>query len=93
MAAPEADDAALIRALKAANIYEFLEGEKGLDTELAEQAATCPAAQRQRIALARALLHDTPVYIFDEATSNIDVESEKAIMDTVRPWRAAGPSC
>lgn len=84
MAAPEADDAALIRALKAANIYEFLEGEKGLDTELAEQGGNLSGGQRQRIALARALLHDTPVYIFDEATSNIDVESEEAIMDTVR---------
>ncbi len=59
-------------------------GEQGLDTPVAEQGLNFSGGQRQRIAIARALLHDTPFYIFDEATSNIDVESEELIMDTVR---------
>lgn len=84
MAAPEASDEELLQALKEANIYDFLQGEAGLDTLLAEQGANLSGGQRQRIALARALLHDTPFYIFDEATSNIDVESEEMIMDTIR---------
>ena len=62
------------------NLAQFLRGEKGLDTPLAEKAANLSGGQRQRLALARALLHDSPVYIFDEATSNIDVESENDIM-------------
>lgn len=84
MAAPDADDARLIAALKEANVYDFLAGEQGLDTPVAEQGLNFSGGQRQRIAIARALLHDTPFYIFDEATSNIDVESEELIMDTVR---------
>lgn len=84
MAAPDADDSRLIAALKEANVYDFLAGEQGLDTPVAEQGLNFSGGQRQRIAIARALLHDTPFYIFDEATSNIDVESEELIMDTVR---------
>ena len=84
MAAPDADDSRLIAALKEANVYDFLAGEQGLDTLVAEQGLNFSGGQRQRIAIARALLHDTPFYIFDEATSNIDVESEELIMDTVR---------
>ncbi|MCC8049790.1 MAG: ABC transporter ATP-binding protein/permease [Clostridiales bacterium] len=52
----------------------------GLDTRLTEQGGNLSGGQRQRLALARALLHDSPIYIFDEATSNIDVESENDIM-------------
>lgn len=69
MGCPAADDAALWRAL-----------EQGLDTPLAEKGGNLSGGQCQRLALARALLHDSPVYIFDEATSNIDVESENEIM-------------
>ncbi|MCD8336315.1 MAG: ABC transporter ATP-binding protein/permease [Lachnospiraceae bacterium] len=52
----------------------------GLNTRLTEQGGNLSGGQRQRLALARALLHDSPIYIFDEATSNIDVESENDIM-------------
>ena len=54
---------------------------EGLDTLLTEQAANLSGGQRQRLALARALLHNSPLYILDEASSNIDIESENAIME------------
>ena len=77
---PDAPDEALWDALHRVKLAEFLQAEAGLDTLLAEGAANLSGGQRQRLALARALLHDTPVYLFDEATSNIDVESENDIM-------------
>ena len=66
--------------LEQVNLADFLRGEKGLDTLLNEKGSNLSGGQCQRLALARALLHDSPVYIFDEATSNIDVESENDIM-------------
>ncbi len=80
MGCPEADDAALWRVLERTRMADFLRGEQGLETHLEPQGANFSGGQRQRLALARALLHDTPIYIFDEATSNIDVESENDIM-------------
>jgi ABC-type transport system involved in cytochrome bd biosynthesis fused ATPase/permease subunit len=80
MGKPCAADGELWAALERANLADFLRGENGLDTQLTESAANLSGGQRQRLALARALLHDSPVYIFDEATSNIDVESENDIM-------------
>ena len=65
--------------MKKVRLWDFLEGENGLDTEINEQGSNLSGGQRQRLALARALLADTLIYIFDEATSNIDVESENAI--------------
>lgn len=84
MAAPSADDAALWDALERVRLAGFLRGEAGLDTVLAERASNLSGGQRQRLAMARALLHDTPTYLFDEATSNVDMESEDAIMAVVR---------
>ena len=78
-----ASDAQLIEALERVNLYNFLKTEKGLDTVLTENGANLSGGQRQRLALARAILHNSPVYIFDEATSNIDVESENDIMKQV----------
>lgn len=83
MARPDAEDSMLWQVLKQVNLAEFLRNEKGLDTELNEKASNLSGGQCQRLALARALLHDSPVYIFDEATSNIDVESENDIMDQI----------
>ena len=80
MARPDAGDEELWRVLEQVNLADFLRSEKGLDTQLTEKASNLSGGQCQRLALARALLHDSPVYIFDEATSNIDVESENDIM-------------
>ena len=80
MAKPDASEAELWAVLERVNLADFLRSEKGLDTPLLEKASNLSGGQCQRLALARALLHDSPVYIFDEATSNIDVESENDIM-------------
>lgn len=80
MGKPSASDDELWAALEQVNLAGFLKAEQGLDTPLLEKAGNLSGGQCQRLALARALLHDSPVYIFDEATSNIDVESENDIM-------------
>lgn len=80
MGNPNTSDAQLWEALRKVNLENFLKNEQGLDTPLLEKASNLSGGQCQRLALARALLHDSPVYIFDEATSNIDVESENEIM-------------
>ena len=80
MARPNAGEDTLWQVLEQVNLADFLRSEKGLDTILNEKASNLSGGQCQRLALARALLHDSPVYIFDEATSNIDVESENDIM-------------
>ena len=76
---PQATDEQMTEILKLVN----LDKEKDLDTEISENGSNLSGGQRQRLALARALLHNTPVYIFDEATSNIDMESEELIMRVI----------
>ncbi|MPM87921.1 putative multidrug export ATP-binding/permease protein [bioreactor metagenome] len=84
MAAPDAGDGALWAALERARLADFLREGQGLDTLLTERGANLSGGQRQRLALARALLHDSPIYIFDESTSNIDPDSEAEILAAVR---------
>lgn len=74
----------MLWALKKVNLYETVMGKGGLDMVLEEKAANLSGGQKQRLALARAILHDSDIYIFDEATSNIDAESENLIMEVIR---------
>lgn len=80
MSKSNASDDELWAVLYRVNLAAFLKSDKGLNTPLAEKGGNLSGGQCQRLALARALLHDSPVYVFDEATSNIDVESENDIM-------------
>ena len=80
----QATDDDMWAALESCRLAAFVRASGGLDMTLAEQGSNLSGGQRQRLALARALLHDTPVYLFDEATSNVDAESEQAIMGVIR---------
>ena len=84
MGDPSATEEKLLAVLKKVNLYEFFQTQNGLDTMLDEQAANLSGGQKQRLCIARALLHDSALYIFDEATSNIDVESEEIILKLIR---------
>ena len=83
MGKPNAADAELWESLRRVDLDGFLKNEEGLSTKIEEKGSNLSGGQCQRLALARALLHDSPVYIFDEATSNIDVESENRIMEQI----------
>ena len=84
LASPGAPDERLWQVLDDCQLSAFLRQERDLDTLLLENAGNLSGGQKQRLALARAILHDTPVYIFDEATSNIDIESEEAILAQIK---------
>ena len=83
MGNPLASDEALWKVLQDVCIADFLQEQDGLDTMLEEGGQNLSGGQRQRLAMARALLADREVYIFDEATSNIDMESEDAILQLI----------
>lgn len=84
-AASDAVDSRLWDALEQARIADFVCSQPdGLDMTIEPDAANLSGGQRQRIAIARALLHDSPVFVFDEATSSVDVESEELILATIR---------
>ena len=83
LANPKCDEQTLWKVLERVNLASFLKEEDGLDSMLNENGSNLSGGQCQRLALARALLHDSRVYIFDEATSNIDVESENDIMKEI----------
>ena len=84
MGKPDASEEEMKDALVKVNLWGFLQAQQGLDTPILEKGSNFSGGQCQRLAIARALLHDTPVYIFDEAASNIDAESEEMIMDVIR---------
>ena len=84
MAKPDAAESELWAALEEVNLADFCRSQNGLQTALHEGGSNLSGGQRQRLAMARALLHDTPIYLFDEATSNVDAESENDIMQAVR---------
>lgn len=84
MAAPDASDAAMWEALRRCRLDGFVRAAGGLDAQVGPEGSNLSGGQRQRLAMARALLHDTPIYVLDEATSNIDSESEAAIIDVVQ---------
>ena len=83
MGKPDASDGEMNQVLEKVNLSGFLNAQEGLDTQLLEKGSNFSGGQCQRLALARALLHDSPIYIFDEATSNIDMESEEMIMEVI----------
>ena len=83
MARAGASDDELWEALSRCRIDDFVRRSGGLDAPVSAEGTNLSGGQRQRLAMALALLHDTPVYIFDEATSNIDADSEAAIIDAV----------
>lgn len=78
-----ASDEKMIETLKMVNLWSFLSEQDGLDTKLNQQGSNFSGGQRQRLAIARALLHNTSIYVFDEVTSNIDAESENDIMTVI----------
>lgn len=84
MGCRDASDQQLWAVLEQVALADLFRSQQGLDTLLAERASNLSGGQCQRLALARALLHDSPVYIFDETTSNIDVESENRILLLIR---------
>lgn len=84
MAKPDATKEEMEAVLEKVNLLAFLNTQQGLETELLEKAGNFSGGQRQRLAIARAILHDSSVYVFDEATSNIDAESEEVIMEVIR---------
>jgi ABC-type multidrug transport system fused ATPase/permease subunit len=82
---PGANEQQVLHAVKAAHVNEFTDRfEKGLDTVIGERGVKLSGGQRQRVAIARAILADPRILILDEATSNLDTESESLIQESLR---------
>ena len=84
LAAPDATEKQMKEALEKVNLWKFTQENGGLDKEIKEDASNISGGQKQRLALAVNLVADKDIYIFDEATSNIDVESEAIIMKNIK---------
>ena len=84
LAKPQVTDEEICAALEKVNLLTFLQENGGLDKVITEDAANISGGQKQRLALAVSLVADKGIYIFDEATSNIDIESEAVIMENIR---------
>lgn len=83
LAQPNATDTELLRALDRTRVAAFVRANGGLDMVINEGGTNLSGGQRQRVCMARALLHDSPIYVFDEATSNVDAASEAAIGEVI----------
>ena len=84
IAGEDLSDEKMLEALKKVNLYDFFKNQEGLDTEILENASNLSGGQRQRLVLARAFLFGGLLYIFDEATSNIDGPNEEKIMAIIQ---------
>lgn len=85
---PDADEKRMWSVLKAVKLDGFVKEMGGLDFQILENASNLSGGQKQRLSIARALIHDSEIYIFDEASSNIDVESEQAILDLLHKLKS-----
>lgn len=83
LAQPSATDTELMDALDRTRVAAFVQANGGLDMMINEGGTNLSGGQRQRVCMARALLHDSPIYVFDEATSNVDAASEAAIGEVI----------
>lgn len=83
MGREDATEEEMLQALEQVDLLDTIIEKGGLSMEITEKASNLSGGQKQRMALARAILHDSEIYIFDEATSNIDVESENKIMEVI----------
>lgn len=82
-----ASDEQLMAVLEKVNLLNYFKELDGLDSEIEERGNNLSGGQKQRLSIVRALLHDSGVYIFDEATSNIDIESEEIIMQVIEAMK------
>lgn len=83
MGNPKATEEMMVNALQKVSMWEFLKEKQGLETALLSQGKNVSGGQAQRLSLARALLHNAEIYIFDEANSNVDIESEEIILSVI----------
>ncbi len=90
MARKDISDEAIVESIKSVRLSDLLERKGGLDYVLREEAGDLSGGERQRLALAIALLADRDIYLFDEATSNIDSDSERIIMERIASLKGKG---